>query len=228
MTTDVENFRVRVAREKRERMRSRLLSATMTRYAEQRGAGPTLIDDVIKIAGVSRGTFYKYFASVEEVLAELGSQLVEDTIADMRVMFAGVDDPLQRTASGIQLMMLHAIVDPVWGGFVVHSPHLVSSSAIWREIEESSVKAARNGDFRFRVLQAAIDYQIAITFDAVERLLSPIEDRACYMYDMTRMTLVGLGVEFDRASEIIRVSQEEIRKRAPTALPWWRDLEMSS
>jgi len=54
----VVNFRVRVARERRARMRARLLGATMDVCAVANSQGPAVIDDVIRAAKVSRGTFY--------------------------------------------------------------------------------------------------------------------------------------------------------------------------
>ena len=225
MTGD-ENFRVRVAREKRERMHLRLLAATMEAYTAHSGNGPMVIDDVIKTAKVSRGTFYKYFDSVEAALAVVGSNLVEETISGLLGMFEGVDDPLHRTASGIQLMMLHAIMDPLWGRFVVHTPHLASASSIIAAIRNNTQEGLKRGDFHFRSLEAAIDYQIAITFDAIERLLGPLPNRAAYMDDMTRMCLIGLGVEPARAANIIKISKKDIRQRAPQALSWWRSVDL--
>jgi AcrR family transcriptional regulator len=73
-----EDHRVRVAGEKRERMRDHLLGAVLAVYPGKPGQGPAVIDDVIRVAKVSRGTFYKYYPSLEEAVAELGAKLAAE------------------------------------------------------------------------------------------------------------------------------------------------------
>ena len=73
MTQEQENFRSRVAAEKRDRMRARLLAATM-----QVCGGPdvVVVDDVVRAAKVSRGAFYRYFQSLDEAVAALVAELI--------------------------------------------------------------------------------------------------------------------------------------------------------
>ncbi|MCB9506957.1 MAG: TetR/AcrR family transcriptional regulator [Myxococcales bacterium] len=51
-------------------MRKRLLEAAAGTIAD-RGFGATSVDDVIRAAGVARGTFYQYFAGRDAILLEL-------------------------------------------------------------------------------------------------------------------------------------------------------------
>ena len=66
----IQDHRQRVAAERRERMRSRLLASAMKLIAEK-GPAATSIDDVISAAEVSRGTFYKYFPSPDALVLSL-------------------------------------------------------------------------------------------------------------------------------------------------------------
>ena len=75
---DVEDVRVRVARRKRERMRERLLSAALSIFLSDRGGDAAIAEDVMKVAGVSRGTFYKYFNSVEEAADAVGHENIAE------------------------------------------------------------------------------------------------------------------------------------------------------
>src|SRR3546814_4224834 len=72
-----EDFRIRVAADRRERMRARLLDAVLDLYQPGRGGAHLVIDDVIQTAGVSRGTFYRS----EEHTSELPS-LMRTSYAD--------------------------------------------------------------------------------------------------------------------------------------------------
>lgn len=70
---------VRAAGGRRARTRRRLIEAATLVLARQGVAG-TVIDHVIAQAGVSRGTFYNYFRSVDDLLEaakdELGAEMV--------------------------------------------------------------------------------------------------------------------------------------------------------
>ncbi len=62
--------RTRRAEERRKERRSQLLAAA-TQVIAERGYAHTSVDDVIKAAGVSRGTFYLYFESRDALFAEM-------------------------------------------------------------------------------------------------------------------------------------------------------------
>jgi AcrR family transcriptional regulator len=216
------NFRVRVARERRARMRARLLSATMDVCAVATSQGPAVIDDVIRAAKVSRGTFYKHFDSLEQALVELGAKLADETVDGLRTMFEKVDDPLHRTASGPQLMMIHAIVDPIWGRFVAHTDHLTSESAFISAIRENTIVGRERGIFRYSSLEAAIDLQFGSTREGVRHMITARADRTGYMQDLCAMNLMALGVTPKRAVAAVRSASDDIMLRGPTSLTWWK------
>jgi AcrR family transcriptional regulator len=91
-----EDHRVRVAREKRERMRDHLLGAVLAVYPGKPGQGPAVTDDVIRVAKVSRGTFYKYYPSLEEAVAELGAKLAAEMVAAIGALYDSLEDPSDR------------------------------------------------------------------------------------------------------------------------------------
>ena len=79
MQTEVStDHRVRVGREKREKMRKRLLQAVMACYAAREDHTTPGIDDVIREADVSRATFYLHFVSMEVAFHALRAELDND------------------------------------------------------------------------------------------------------------------------------------------------------
>ena len=64
--------------------------------------GARVIDDVIRHAHVSRGTFYKHFGSLEEAVSELGAIMVDDMTVGIYEVYNCVEDPRHRTATGFQ------------------------------------------------------------------------------------------------------------------------------
>ncbi|MES2300806.1 MAG: TetR/AcrR family transcriptional regulator, partial [Pseudomonadota bacterium] len=92
-TPHSEDGRLRLAAERRDRMRARLLDTVLELYQPGRDNAALVIDDVIRAADVSRGTFYKYFTSIEQAVDELGESLTSGMVADFRALFAAESDP---------------------------------------------------------------------------------------------------------------------------------------
>jgi len=112
-----EDHRTRVGLERRERMRDRLIEAATLVFAE---LGPEVaqIDDVIRQAGVSRGTFYNYFRSTDDLLRAAVDRLSAEMVA---LVGASLDDtalPTERFADGIKAFVDLSIRHPLLLDFV--------------------------------------------------------------------------------------------------------------
>src|SRR3546814_9068097 len=90
-------------------------------YSSETSSAPTMIDDIVKHAGVSRGTFYTHFDTVEQIVAEAGSMLADEMVGDARLVFEGLESAMARTATGILLFLTRALFDEHWGGFIVRA-----------------------------------------------------------------------------------------------------------
>ncbi|WP_323780914.1 helix-turn-helix domain-containing protein [Thalassovita sp.] len=151
--TDAEpsNHRTRVGRQRRERMRARLIEAATLVFAEH-GPDAAQIDHVIQQAGVSRGTFYNYFQSTDELLIEAKNALA----AEMVIMVSEATDPsappAQRLAAGlkafIDLVQRHPLLlefitrlgvryFDAWGIIVPVSPEGELSNALNENVAET-------------------------------------------------------------------------------------------
>ena len=73
------NHRTIVAAERRKKTRAKLLKGALRVFA-RRGAEAKVIDSVIKKAGVSRGTFYNYFRTNEELFVEVAREVSNEII----------------------------------------------------------------------------------------------------------------------------------------------------
>lgn len=75
-------MRVSIVNEKKKRKRDLLLAAAFELFIEK-GPGETAIDDIVRRAGVAKGTFYLYFRDRAEILqyivAQKGAQLVHES-----------------------------------------------------------------------------------------------------------------------------------------------------
>ncbi|MGZ4675221.1 MAG: TetR/AcrR family transcriptional regulator [Acidimicrobiia bacterium] len=81
-----------------ERTRDRLLAAGAAVFAE-RGVHAARVDDIVKGARTSHGTFYLYFANKEELFRALAEQVATDLEA-----LAGRLPPLTADAAGLEAL----------------------------------------------------------------------------------------------------------------------------
>jgi AcrR family transcriptional regulator len=184
------DFRVRVAREKRERMRARLLNAIMKICSENKGRGPTVIDEVVQEAQVSRGTFYKYFDTLEDAMSELGRILTDDMVLTLSRMLDEVEDPAFRISCAAQIMMVHAALDHAWGGFVSHTGHLSEDSFLVGAVRLNCESGRQLGIFTYDSVEAAIDFHIGLITQSMRRMPRIGIDHD-YIREVAAIALIG-------------------------------------
>ncbi|KXU30564.1 hypothetical protein AXW74_17325 [Sphingobium sp. AM] len=218
-----EDFRVRAARVKREKMQARLFDAMMQVCAEKHRL-PNVIDEVIQAAGVARGTFYKYFASLEELAEAVGTKLSDDLTEESLLLMPELPIGLLGTAGGVRLLLSRAAIDPVWGTFAVHSDFLTPNTAVGKLARRNLSEGHAAGQFVFALPDVAVDIVLGSVVEGIRRLLTGRVDPELYIYQMTIHILQGLGVPHATA----RTATEEIyaffTQYAPERLGWWRSL----
>ena len=70
-----------------EERRAELLDVAATLFAE-RGYASTSVDEIVRSAGVAKGTFYYYFRTKEDVLSALARRMVEEMARRSRIVAA--------------------------------------------------------------------------------------------------------------------------------------------
>jgi AcrR family transcriptional regulator len=219
MPKKTKDHRVRVAKDRRDRMRQRLLKAVMASYFHHGWQ----IDDVIKAADVSRATFYKYFTSLEEARDALGQQLQEELRENISTLIDDSHHALQRMTAGIQVFLLRGVTDPDWATFVTRTTY-VARDKIWRDMIEADLHAARDqGEIQFEDVNAAASLMLGALMEAIQYLSFSGKRKRTYVEDLNVMILRGLGVPDDRARQVVRERAIYVRGLAPDRLPWWRD-----
>lgn len=110
------DHRTRVAADRRTKTRRRLVESAIPVFA-RKGVDASVIDDVIATAGVSRGTFYNYFQSNRELLLAVNDQLRDELILIVRETVAHIQDPAERVAASIGLVIHFARENPMLARF---------------------------------------------------------------------------------------------------------------
>lgn len=218
-----DDFRVRTAAVRRDRMRQRLLDAVLDLYQPSIGA-PPLIDDVVRAAAVSRGTFYKYFESVDAAVATLGGLLVDQLIEDFGATFADEEDQAVRAIGGLAIVIARAWHDPRWAGFTCRVDYVdfferrrVSD----RLVRDCLIAARSAGQMRFVSCDVAVDLIVGASIEARRRMMGPLDAPGAYVEEVIACTFRGLGMTDAAIATATRAAWQRLRTAAP-AFDWWR------
>jgi AcrR family transcriptional regulator len=218
----VEDHRVRVARERRDRMRSKLLATVMSTTGRLDDGLPT-VDDVIRDAEVSRATFYKYFSSVEEVAHILGNELVDEMAYSLRALLSVPTIPFLQMTAGIQLFLMRSVTDPLWAAFVTRTDYISRDTELLKVMTRHLTQCRKEGQVHFDDIESAVSLFVGALMEAMRHLVRSGKRKRAYIEELSVMILLGLGVERAVAIKTVRERAQFIRDLAPDRLPWWRD-----
>ncbi len=143
------NHRTRVAMERREKTRARLLKSALLVFSKH-GADAKVIDRIISVAGVARGTFYNYFRNNEELFAAVSKESADEIIRIVQPFVDQFRDPAARVACGVRMVIELARIRPVLAEFVVRGgpsvlgQSVVVSDAVMRDIRDGMTKGRFN------------------------------------------------------------------------------------
>jgi len=99
------------------RTRAAIIRAAIPVFARH-GPDIPVIDDFVKAAGVSRGTFYNYFQTTRDLLDATMEQISNDLIETIIPAVADETNPVIRLATAARLFYRKARLDPVFRAFL--------------------------------------------------------------------------------------------------------------
>lgn len=197
-----QDHRPRVAAERRERMRARLFASAMKLVAEK-GPAATSIDDVISVAEVSRGTFYKYFPSPDALVRELAVEIANELIAMAEPVVLSYADPAERVASGMRLVARLAIDHPLAATFLVRLgwPDARGPNILLEFVRRDLTEGIRQGRFTRMPVALALNIVTGAVLGATHCMLEPGCD-ADFAEQSAAAALRGLGLDAKSAERI--------------------------
>ena len=218
-----EDHRVRVARERRARMRTRLLATVLATYKGDQTRGPAALDEVLACAGVSKATFYKYFPSIEAAVIELGERLADEMAVAIVSNYADVIRPPERLAIGFQLFLTRSALDPRWANFVTHGAYLSPDHALVLEVRQDFERGIETGDYELESVCAAVALTIGAMVEGMRHIAQSPSPRA-YAETLTAMTLRAVGVPASQARATAANASARLRAGAAELFPWWKPI----
>lgn len=217
-----EDHRRRVGRERRERMRGQLLQSVLAVCSGRGLAGGVVIDDVVRHAAVSRGTFYNHFVSIEQAVSELGLELADEMTRGILTVYDVIEDPILRTATGFQMFLVRAVVEPQWGEFITHIGLLGGDHLFASKIRSDIQLGVETGDYAVPSADIATDLLMGAKIEAIRRVIegAPLD----YVQRMTSMVLRSFGVTPSKADKSVAAAYRRLEREAPGKIAWWRSI----
>ena len=110
--------RAALAEQRRARTRDRLLVAAEAVIAEK-GLHGVSIEDFVRAAGVSRGTFYNYFPTTADLIGAMNRRVARHMGGLLSAIARRQADPATRLAASLHTMLAAYRIDPIRGWVAV-------------------------------------------------------------------------------------------------------------
>ncbi|MBI2734521.1 MAG: TetR/AcrR family transcriptional regulator [Aquabacterium sp.] len=202
------DHRTRVAAEKRERMRMRLIESALHVFA-QKGADAAVIEDVIALAEVSRGTFYNYFRTNEELLAAVVKELGDELLVLVEAVVTQCKDPAERLACGLRMTLHTMRAHPLLAQFVARSGlSMATSNSLAMAYLPRDIQAAMaSGRFNLGSVEVGLTLVLGTAHAAIVAMSLPqalsSSLPANYPEEVIFQLLLGLGMTKAQARKLV-------------------------
>jgi AcrR family transcriptional regulator len=187
-------------------MRSRLVEAALQVFAAK-SVDAAVIDDVIGMAGVSRGTFYNYFRTNEELMAAVLHAVGDELVALIEVAIAERTDPAERLACALRMLMRTAREFPLMARFAarVSMDRGLQNSLGTRYMVRDIQQACALGLFSLRDPHVGVDLAMGATREALFALTRRHDLPDAYPEEITYHVLLGLGLTRSAARRLVAI-----------------------
>ena len=206
----IEDHRTRVGAHRREKMRTRLIESALLVFA-QRGVEGSVIEEVIATAEVSRGTFYYYFRTNEELLTAVAEEVGNQMLQIVDPVVREHTDPAIRVACGVRLSLMVARAHPHLAAFIgrVGPPALGSQSLATEYLPRDLAAGMAAGRFSEMHPRVAFDLVTGPVLAGFHTLLNEYVP-ATYPQEMAQAVLQSLGVAKATARKLAWMPLKEL------------------
>jgi AcrR family transcriptional regulator len=187
---------------KRERTRKTMLDAAFGLIGNDRGL-TVRIEEICAAAQISRGTFYNYFTSLEELFEALAIELSHDLNRALVSTFDETQSHAEGANAAIQHYLNYARRDPAWAWAMVHLSAFGPSfgAEAWDACYRSIAKGIEANEFDVPNATVGRDLMTGTVLATVRTMLRSGSSRSqprIVAYHVLR----ALGVPDARAKEI--------------------------
>lgn len=199
--------RAAIADRRRGETRARLLGSALALCVGRAGQLPT-VEDVVAHARVSRGTFYKYFDSIEAVLSALGHDLTRLSALEgerFRVVFK---EKWKSTSVALRTLMTRALLDPTWADLALRTRGWVGDAFFAEVVLKDLAEGRASGEYRVMDDAVAFDILCGLIESCAAALHRGVPDPERYIDSVVHTWLQALGVQAEHCVEAVGMSKQ--------------------
>jgi len=164
----------------------------------ERGATQVNVKELAQAAGVARGTIYNNLDDLAGLFDAVAVQLAAQMSAQVEQAILGLDDPVQRLATGVRLHVRGAARDPAIGRFIVRFGFSAAAlREIWTGQALSDLRAGRARgfyDFSENGIDSIVGFISGATIGAIASALERPESAEDAGMEAAERILVALGL----------------------------------
>ena len=187
---------------KRERTRKKILEAAFGLIGNEKGL-TVRIEEICAAARISRGTFYNYFTSLEQLFEVLAIELSHDLNHALVATWDETQSHAEGSNAAIQHYLNYARRDPAWAWAMVHLNAFgpTFGAEAWEACHRAIAKGIEAGEFDIPNATVGRDLMTGTVMATVRTMLRSDRDRlepASVAFHVLR----ALGVRDARARAI--------------------------
>lgn len=183
-----------------------LLVETASRLFSQTHPEAVTIDDIIRAAGLAKGTFYNHFLDKEALSLEVRRRVMSHTDQGVAALNAGVEDAAVCIARGICFYARLAFRDPVHAGLLIQNPPLELASEAFGAsgVTDDVARGISTGRLRVASRESGAIFVIGAGWALMHSVLTQTSLAAAVLMtqQIVSMILKGLGLESQEADSI--------------------------
>ncbi|MGE0329199.1 MAG: TetR/AcrR family transcriptional regulator [Ramlibacter sp.] len=204
---DTRDHRSIMAEKKRSEMRARILRAALEVCAADLRELPT-IEAVADKAGISRGTFYNYFESVEAALAALGQDITRLALLEGERFRCVFKEKWKSTSVVLRVVLTRALLDRPWASFVLRTRAWRDDPLLGAIVLQDLAEGRQTGEYAIQNDQVALDFLRGLLESCVTALHQGVDDPDAYITAAIHMWLQALGCSAALCTEGARMSKQ--------------------
>jgi len=214
----IQDHRIRVAAVRREEMQNTLMFSALVLASDQ-SIHEIDVDDIIQHAEVSRGSFYKYFPSVQALVAALADQLAQELTAEIDAITHQIPSTANRLVISAQLTLRRLVKAKVLGNFLIQLPWPSQNPEfnVFKNISSDIELGIKEGLFTKMPASIGCNLFVGSLIGGIHVMLGK-SSSASYENKVLYQALIGLGLASITADELLKASVPSLPKLPETGL----------
>ncbi len=192
---------------KRSETRTRILSASLAICAGNLRRLPT-VEDIVEKARLSRGTFYKYFDSVDEVLAALGQDLTQWALLEGEHFRGVFTEKWKGTSVVLRVVLTRALLDRTWADFVLRTRGWAREGLLGDIVLQDLAEGRASGEYQILNDEVALDFLRGLLESCIAALHKGVAQPEAYIDGAVHMWLQALGFAPALCIEGVQMSKQ--------------------